>query len=123
MATALVGSCGVSMTTTPSDVTTKLGLQPRSLVVVKTLGVTRSIIETACCMGFAAPRGKCSAVAVGCRLLGGGEATVDREDVSGHERGCVRNEEDGRPGHIAGFADTPEGDPSNDAGLERGVGQ
>jgi len=34
MATARVGSCGVSMATTPSEVTTKLGLQPRSRVVV-----------------------------------------------------------------------------------------
>ena len=45
IATARVGSCGVSMTTTPSEVVTKLGLQPRSRVVVKTFGVTRSIIE------------------------------------------------------------------------------
>jgi hypothetical protein len=39
----LVGSCGVSITTTPSEVTTKLGLQPRSFVLVNTLGVTCSI--------------------------------------------------------------------------------
>ena len=34
IATAFVGSWGVSMTTTPSAVVTKLGLQPRSLVLV-----------------------------------------------------------------------------------------
>jgi hypothetical protein len=47
MATARVGSWGVSMTTTPSLVVTKLGLQPRRRVFVKTLGVTRSIIVVA----------------------------------------------------------------------------
>src|SRR5260370_39660468 len=40
--TALLGSCGVSTTTTPSEVTTRLGLQPRSLVVVNTFSVTCS---------------------------------------------------------------------------------
>src|SRR3954453_18745943 len=40
IATALVGSWGVSTTTTPAEVTTKLGLQPRISVEVKTLGVT-----------------------------------------------------------------------------------
>src|SRR6478672_11495518 len=94
MATAFGGSCGVSMTTTPSDVTTKLGLQPRRLVVVKTLGVTRSIIETACCMGSCAPRGVRRRLRV-VWLLRGGEATVDRQDVPGYEGGCVRDEEDG----------------------------
>jgi hypothetical protein len=34
MATARVGSCGVSMTTVPAEVTTKLGLQPRTVVSV-----------------------------------------------------------------------------------------
>src|SRR6266849_1073865 len=38
--TALLGSCGVSTTTTPAVVTTKLGLQPRSLVEVNTFSVT-----------------------------------------------------------------------------------
>src|SRR5215204_1384547 len=33
------------MTTTPAEVTTKLGLQPRNFVVVKTFGVTCSIID------------------------------------------------------------------------------
>ncbi len=33
----------MSITTTPSEVTTKLGLQPRSFVLVKTFGVTCSI--------------------------------------------------------------------------------
>src|SRR5260370_23247119 len=40
--TALLGSCGVSTTTTPSEVTTRLGLQPRRLVVVNTFSVTCS---------------------------------------------------------------------------------
>src|SRR5258707_4338664 len=40
--TALLGSCGVSTTTTPSEVTTRLGLQPRILVVVNTFSVTCS---------------------------------------------------------------------------------
>src|SRR3954467_9719841 len=77
IATALVGSCGVSMTTTPSDVTTKLGLQPRSFVVVKTLAVTRSIIEAA--GAVALMRSGSSG------LLGRGQAAVDRQDVAGHE--------------------------------------
>jgi hypothetical protein len=34
MAIARVGSCGVSIATTPSEVTTNDGLQPRSFVVV-----------------------------------------------------------------------------------------
>src|SRR3954453_11980507 len=41
MAIAFVGSCGVPITTTPADVTTKLGLKPRMSVDVKTWGVTR----------------------------------------------------------------------------------
>src|SRR5258708_35790870 len=49
--TALLGSCGVSTTTTPSEVTTRLGLQPRILVVVNTFSVTCS---TAYLLGGAA---------------------------------------------------------------------
>ena len=67
IATAFVGSCGVSMTTTPSDVVTKLGLQPRSFVVVKTFAVTCSIID----------------IVVGVSsLLGRGQAAVDPEDLA-----------------------------------------
>ena len=62
MATARVGSCGVSITTTPSEVVTKLGLQPRSLVVVNTWGVTRSIIETCWAMSWVLRSGYCVAV-------------------------------------------------------------
>ena len=35
IATAFVGSCGVSMTTGPFDVSTKIGLQPRTFVSVE----------------------------------------------------------------------------------------
>ena len=44
MATALVGSWGVSTMTTPSSVITMLGLHPRSVVSVQTLLVTFCIV-------------------------------------------------------------------------------
>src|SRR3954452_4066272 len=45
MATALVGSCGVSTMTTPSSVSTMLGLQPRIVVSVQTLLVTFCMVR------------------------------------------------------------------------------
>src|SRR4051794_8093189 len=45
MATALVGSCGVSTMTTPSSVNTMPGLQPRIVVSVQTLLVTFCIVR------------------------------------------------------------------------------
>ena len=45
------------MTTTPSDVVTKLGLQPRSFVVVKTFGVTAQLeVGASCSLGGASGR-------------------------------------------------------------------
>src|SRR5918994_4699222 len=92
MATARVGSCGVSMTTTPSDVTTKLGLQPRRVVIVKTRSATRSIIEGE------------SIIVVPSSLLGRRQAAIDAEDLTGHERCGVRAQEDGGSRHVAGLA-------------------
>ncbi len=43
IATAFVGSCGVSMTTGPLEVLTKLGLQPRTFVSAKMRSVTCSM--------------------------------------------------------------------------------
>src|SRR5262245_35291272 len=78
IATAFVGSCGVSMTTTPSDVVTKLGLQPRSFVVVNTFPVTDSIID----------------IDWSSFLLGRGQAAVDPEHLPGDERRGVGAQED-----------------------------
>src|SRR6266542_6633015 len=95
IATARVGSCGVSITTTPSLVVTKLGLQPRRRVVVNTFGVTRSIIETSSSIGgwsFLA-------------LLGRGQPAVDPQDLAGHERCSVRDEKDCGTGEVVRLAD------------------
>src|SRR5215218_5324254 len=110
MATAFVGSCGVSMTTTPSDVVTKLGLQPRSLVFVNTFAVTRSIIEVAASMKKALP----PAPVVCCELLRGRETAVDRQDVPGHERRRIGAQKDRRAGDIVRLAHPPERDPVHD---------
>src|SRR5450756_2522554 len=102
ISTAFVGSCGVSITTTPSEVVTKLGLEPRSFVFVKTFGVTFSMSMSGDLRG----------------LLGGGQAPVDAEDLARDERGGVRAEEDRRAGQVARRADASQRDAADDTGLE-----
>src|SRR5439155_11607800 len=111
MATARVGSCGVSSWTTPSDVTTKLGLQPRSFVVVKTFGVTRSSSRVA------------TAIGPGSLLLRGGEPAVDAQDLASHERRRIGAQEDRRTHEILRLADPTERDSAHEVGLEVRVSQ
>src|SRR6476646_10115063 len=116
IATALVGSCGVSMTTTPSDVATKLGLQPRSLLVVKTFEVTRSNSRAAVGMsGLLAWSGWV--------LLRGGQAAVDAEHLPGHERRGIGDEEDRGADQVVRGTHPAERDAVDDAGLEVGVAE
>src|SRR5437667_9362170 len=111
MATAGVGSCGVSIWTTPSDVTTKLGLQPRSLVFVKTLGVTRSSSIVA------------TAMWTGSHLLRGCQPAVDPQDLAGYERRRVGAQEDRGADEVLCLADSTKRNPAHDIGLEGRIGQ
>src|SRR3954447_26017583 len=110
IATARVGSCGVSITTTPADVTTKLGLQPRSFVFVKTLAVTRSIIEV---IWSVTDRSS----------LGRGESAIDGQDVACDERGGIGAQKDRRPDEVTKLPDPAQWNPVDNAGLEVGIGQ
>src|SRR6185436_15088837 len=99
------------MTTTPSEVTTKLGLQPRSFVFVNTFGVT-------CSISMVADGMRDSVVVIRGGLLGCGQPAVDPEHLPGHERRGVGDEEDGRPDDVLRLADATEWDPVDDALLE-----
>src|SRR4249920_3373217 len=103
------------MQTTPPEVTTKLGLQPRSFVVVKTLGVTRSSSSVAVAMSWWPPGGR-RGPARRSRSLAGGEAAVDPEDLAGNERSGIGAEEDGRADDVTSLPDAAQGDAVDDPG-------
>src|SRR6266852_3289902 len=100
IATAFVGSWGVSMMTTPSDVVTKLGLQPRSLVSVKTFAVTCSITS-----------------------LGRGQAAIDGQDLTGDERRGVRTKQQHRADQVLRLTNSLERDAADEVAFENGVGE
>jgi hypothetical protein len=56
------------------------------------------------------------------RLLGGGEATIDGQDLPGDERRGRAAEEEGRTDHILGLGDAPERNPRQDVLAGHRVG-
>src|ERR1700716_2306535 len=100
IATARVGSCGVSITTTPSDVVTKLGLHPRSVVSVNTLAVT------------------CSMTWLPMILLGRGQAAVDGQDLTGDVRRGIGAEEQNRSIQVLRLTNSVERDATDELRFE-----